>query len=54
MSWLSFVLPSRAWEDLEFEFLGSGLHSNDWHFSSETILVVFFHNSNTKKVELID
>lgn len=54
MSWLSFVLPNRAWEDLEFELLGSGLYSSDWRFSSETFLVGFFHNFNTKKFELID
>lgn len=54
MSWLSFVLPNGAWEDLEFELLGSGLHSSDQCFSSETFLVGFFHNSNTKKFELID
>lgn len=49
MDFLRFT--KQSFENLEFRFLGSGLHSSDWGFSSETFMSSFFHNFSTKMVE---
>lgn len=51
MSWIFIILLNRVWEDLDFRFLGSGSHSSNWGFSSETFLSSFFHNFSTKMIE---
>lgn len=48
---MDFLHFTRVWEDLEFGFLGSGLHSSNWGFSSETFLNNFFCDFSTKMIE---
>lgn len=48
---MDFLHFTRVWEGLEFRFLGSGLHSSNWGFSSETFLSSVFHNFSTKRIE---